>query len=182
MAEKDFYPLRHELDQRFDEQELRSLCFDLRVDYDNLPGEGKVNKARELVAYMARRGRLDDLAKIGRRMRPDVDWEALIQPPQVITPATRRVPSTRPREARVPLPGQTKLGWTGWITALVVGAVITGATKFLSYHLLLTLDNSPDRYEQAASLSNILATVVGAGALIFWLILTFYLVYQALKR
>ena len=182
MAEKDFYPLRHELDRRFDEQELRSLCFDLRVDYDNLPGEGKVNKARELVAYMARRGRLDDLAKVGRRLRPDIDWEALIQAPQVITAATRRVPSTRSREAHVPLPGESELGWTGWITALVVGAVMTGATKFLSYHLLLTLDNSPDRYEQAASLSNTLATVVGVGALIFWLILTCYLAYRALNH
>ena len=32
--------LRQILDARFDEGELRTLCFDLGVDYDGLPGEG----------------------------------------------------------------------------------------------------------------------------------------------
>ena len=173
--------LRHELDRRFDEQELRSLCFDLSVDYDNLPGAGKVNKARELVAYLARRGRLSDLAKVGRRVRPDIDWDALIEAPRVTTPASRHVPATRSREEQEPVPARAKSGWFRWITALVLGAAFTGATKFFSYHLLLTLDNSPDRYEQAANLSNIFASVVGVGALIIWLGLTFYLAYRALN-
>jgi len=58
--------LRDTLTQGFDEGELRTLCFDLDVDYDCLPGEGKANKARELVEYFERRG---ELYKLIRRVR-----------------------------------------------------------------------------------------------------------------
>lgn len=67
--------LRQLLTAHFDEEELRTLCFDLGVDLDDLKGEGKAGKARELVAYLERRGRISELAAIGKRMRPHVDWE-----------------------------------------------------------------------------------------------------------
>ena len=47
--------------QRFNLQELQDLCFDLGVDYEDLGGTGRKAKARELVQYMQRRGRLDAL-------------------------------------------------------------------------------------------------------------------------
>lgn len=53
--------LRQILVQRFDEEELRDLCFDLNVDYDGLRGEGKISKARELVTWFERNGRLPEL-------------------------------------------------------------------------------------------------------------------------
>jgi hypothetical protein len=63
------------LSTHFDEEELRTLCFDLGIDYDDLRSEGKANKARELVAYLERRGRIPDLVAIGKRLRPHVNWE-----------------------------------------------------------------------------------------------------------
>ena len=53
--------LRDNIDRHFDDSELRSLCFDLGVDYDDLSGLSKADKARELVAYCERRGRTKDL-------------------------------------------------------------------------------------------------------------------------
>ena len=47
--------LRRLLVDYFDYEELRTLCFDLDLDYEFLPGEGKGAKVRELVAYMQRR-------------------------------------------------------------------------------------------------------------------------------
>jgi len=67
--------LRQILVTRFDAGELRTLCFDLGIDYDDLPGEGKANKARELVAYLNRRGRISELLKVGEQLRPDVSWK-----------------------------------------------------------------------------------------------------------
>jgi len=67
--------LRQLLTTHFDEGELNTFCFDLDVDYDDLPGEGKANKARELVKYLERRGRTHEIVKIGRQVRPDVPWE-----------------------------------------------------------------------------------------------------------
>jgi class 3 adenylate cyclase/tetratricopeptide (TPR) repeat protein len=67
--------LRHILDTRFDEGELRTLCFDLGVEYEDLPAMGQANKARELVAYFERRDRIPELISTGRQMRGDVPWD-----------------------------------------------------------------------------------------------------------
>jgi hypothetical protein len=66
--------LRQVLTTRFDAGELRTLCFDLGVDYDDLPGAGKASRARELVGYLARRDRIADLIRVGKRLRPDIPW------------------------------------------------------------------------------------------------------------
>jgi len=63
------------LDTRFDDGELRTLCFHLEgVDYDSLPGAGKTDKARELLSYLERRQRILELVALGRQLRPDVSW------------------------------------------------------------------------------------------------------------
>jgi hypothetical protein len=67
--------LRRLLAAHFDAEELRTLCFDLGIDYDDLRGEGKAGKARELITYLERRGRLDELLTIATQLRPQVDWE-----------------------------------------------------------------------------------------------------------
>lgn len=81
--------LRQILTTRFDEGELRTLCFDLELDYDKLPGSGKANIARELISYLNRRERMHELIEVGKQLRPDIDWEgvpetreALITPPR----------------------------------------------------------------------------------------------------
>lgn len=51
---------------------MRSLCFDLGVDFDSLPGQGKADKARELVGYLERRNRVGDLLCSVARQRPDI--------------------------------------------------------------------------------------------------------------
>ena len=66
--------LRQILVTHFSEGELRTLCFDLDIDYDDLPGEGRTDKARELVAYFERRNRIFDLVEPGIKQRPDISW------------------------------------------------------------------------------------------------------------
>lgn len=71
----DFLVKIHQLlATRYDEEELRTLCFYLEVDYDNLLGEGKANKARELIKFLDRRNLILQLVKIGKRQRPDISW------------------------------------------------------------------------------------------------------------
>jgi hypothetical protein len=65
---------RQILDERFDVGELRTFCFDLGIDYDNLPGERKADKARELVSYLERHNRLPHLVALGKVRRPDISW------------------------------------------------------------------------------------------------------------
>jgi hypothetical protein len=62
------------LQNGFDLGELKSLCFDLDIEYDSLPGDGKAAKSRELVAYFIRRGRQRDLIDKVKELRPRADW------------------------------------------------------------------------------------------------------------
>jgi hypothetical protein len=66
--------LRDLLDGYFSEDDLRDLCFEMSIDYDNLPGSGKRNKARELVLYCEHRNITADLIARCREQRPHADW------------------------------------------------------------------------------------------------------------
>ena len=61
--------LRKVLNEQFSADELRDLCLDLGLDYENIAGETKVAKARELVLYLQRRGELDRLVAAIRAVR-----------------------------------------------------------------------------------------------------------------
>lgn len=63
------------LSERFSQSELQRLCFELAIDYDDLPGTTKTDKARELIAYFERRDRMSDLIETGKRLRPDIPWD-----------------------------------------------------------------------------------------------------------
>jgi hypothetical protein len=58
----------------FNREELRQLCFKLGIDFDDLEGTTRTAKARELLLYFWRQGRLPDLAAAVKNERPQVDW------------------------------------------------------------------------------------------------------------
>ena len=66
--------LRRILVERFSLEELRTLCFDLSIDYDALGGEGKEARARELIAHLQRRRQLGRLTSYIRQHRPDIQF------------------------------------------------------------------------------------------------------------
>lgn len=71
----DRVKVRRILTEYFSEDELKTLCFDLGIDYENLPGEGKEAKSRELIAYCERCGRLLELMEVGEQLRSNVSWK-----------------------------------------------------------------------------------------------------------
>ncbi len=66
--------LTHLFGSKFSEDELRSVCLDIGVDYENLPGSMKEARAQSLVRWAASRALLDELARIGKEKRPLDDW------------------------------------------------------------------------------------------------------------
>lgn len=66
--------LRQSLTDCFSEEELRTLCFDIRLDYESLPAQGKAGKAREIVAQVERNGSITKLIEQCRLLRPNVPW------------------------------------------------------------------------------------------------------------
>lgn len=58
------------LKDHFNESELRQLCFEVQVDFEDLPPGGRQDKARELVTYLTRRGQLNVLDATILQARP----------------------------------------------------------------------------------------------------------------
>jgi hypothetical protein len=65
--------LIHNLESKFDEEELRTLCFNLSLDYDDLQGAGRVAHVRGLVGYCSRHGRIGELIDELQRLRPGLN-------------------------------------------------------------------------------------------------------------
>jgi formylglycine-generating enzyme required for sulfatase activity len=96
------------LDGRFDDEELKTLCMFLDVEYDDLRGEGQEAKARELIKYLERRGQLSRLVEVGQELRPEIKWpvvpETVHEPTPPVSPpesSQRQIAGaeTRPRVA-----------------------------------------------------------------------------------
>jgi hypothetical protein len=80
------------LSTRYNIGELRTLSFQLGVDYEDLAGDNRAGKALELVLYAQRRGRLDDVANYIDQTRHDVQINKIDRPahmpPPIITHTT----------------------------------------------------------------------------------------------
>ncbi len=87
---------------RLDIEELRSLCFLAGVEYDDLRGEGRAGKARELIRYLDNRRQVAALVEAGKKMRPDIDWPEMLagQPLQPLV-ARPLAPTEAARQLKV---------------------------------------------------------------------------------
>jgi tetratricopeptide (TPR) repeat protein len=65
--------LRHNLSQHFNVDELRTLCFSLGIEDEDLPGR-KSGMVRELIRHCERHGRTPELLDLARQARPHVNW------------------------------------------------------------------------------------------------------------
>lgn len=81
--------LRQQMITALNEEELRTLCFDLNVDFDNLPGRNKASKIRELIDLMRRNGRLPQLITQLQQIRPSLTWQLPTNTPPVRSAAQR---------------------------------------------------------------------------------------------
>jgi len=112
------------LDEYFDLEDLKTLCFKLGVDYDDLGGEGQIGKARELIRYLQKRGRLDALVMAIAQERPHLDLTDLQpQPPVTLEPP----PSREARRQRPAAGGDSISNYRGG--AATLGCLVVDRKK-----------------------------------------------------
>ena len=58
----------------FNEEDVKTLCYDLEIEYDDLPAVGRSSKVRELVTHVGNHSSTDDLLSRLRKLRPRVSW------------------------------------------------------------------------------------------------------------
>ena len=73
----DLPKLRELVAQSFDMNELRLLCFDLGIDFEDLTGENKAGKTMSLVQYFDRRNQIETLVRWCEKERPGTAWSEL---------------------------------------------------------------------------------------------------------
>jgi WD40 repeat protein len=74
LSQSNYQQIRQLITAHFSLQELKTLCFDIGVEFDDLGGEGLSEKARELVTFLQRRDRIPELLQILINERPGVVW------------------------------------------------------------------------------------------------------------
>ncbi|GIK58751.1 MAG: hypothetical protein HND44_13445 [Chloroflexi bacterium] len=80
----------------FSDNELNELCYELRLDPENLKAIYKVDKAREMVNYFHRRRRLNVLITVLREQRPHITLENLLLKEGAFDPIAAELPTTLP--------------------------------------------------------------------------------------
>ncbi len=67
--------LHKQINTYFNFSEVKTLCFNLGVDHENIPGDGRSAFIRNLVVSMAKRNRLQELVDHVREERSFVEWQ-----------------------------------------------------------------------------------------------------------
>jgi hypothetical protein len=62
-----------EIRKRIDKEEFKTLCFRLGVDVDDIPGENKTGRVRELIQRFQRRGQLEEFRESWSRFLAEQD-------------------------------------------------------------------------------------------------------------
>lgn len=69
--------LREQILASFTLAELKSICFDLGIDHEELAYQGKTRFTEEIISYCAKRGTSPQLADCLKRQRPNLNWPTI---------------------------------------------------------------------------------------------------------
>lgn len=72
--------IRGVFDTRLEVLEIKALCFDLHIDYENLTGNTKGEKVMSLLEYCERRDKVEELLRHAVESRPDLKLQ--LSPPE----------------------------------------------------------------------------------------------------
>ncbi|MDX1417493.1 MAG: hypothetical protein R3293_25030, partial [Candidatus Promineifilaceae bacterium] len=67
--------------EAFGEEDLKTICFEMGIVYDDLPPGGRADRARELIILCQQTHRLLHLITLCQQKRPLVDWWRFVRPP-----------------------------------------------------------------------------------------------------
>ncbi|MCB9444898.1 MAG: SUMF1/EgtB/PvdO family nonheme iron enzyme, partial [Ardenticatenaceae bacterium] len=111
--------IRDLITDTFDKEEIRSLCFELGIEYDDLRGETLSTRIESLIARMNREGRLDDLLNFCAYKRPKIEWPDLSESVSLdVAPVPFTPPERNPRQISL-----RQIPVWGWIGGSVVIAL-----------------------------------------------------------
>lgn len=85
----------------FSLEEMNQLCFSLGIEPEDITGNTRAEKSREIVLYLHRRGRISELRNAVKKQRPNVDFDEDV----TIEAIARYLPVEKQRELSFLLDG-----------------------------------------------------------------------------
>lgn len=79
MVEEKPLDLQQALIECFNLNEMRQICFELGIDYDDILGNTPTDKSRELILFLHRRNKLHQLVYLCSQKRDHIDWSYLLK-------------------------------------------------------------------------------------------------------
>lgn len=98
IREYDLPKIRQVLDSQFSLEDLKTLCFDLRISYEDLSGDTIRHKTTALVDYCQRRALLPELIEVIHNQQPTITIQELyLSRPTIDTTQTGQSATTKQR-------------------------------------------------------------------------------------
>ncbi len=118
----DLRKLLRALNDSFDMNELEELCFDLQIDFDNLDGTTKKQKAINLIQHFDRRNRINVLVVAFQEVRPEVSIDEI----------TLDEDDEDPTDTQITLPPLSEVQSKDKTDSLIVSKSITALIRLMS--------------------------------------------------
>lgn len=78
------------IQQFFNLSELQTLCFNLKIDFEDISGSTKTDKIRELIKHCQRQNLLEELLTACEESRPQIIWRTHPQTSLATQPSTEK--------------------------------------------------------------------------------------------
>ena len=125
--------LQRQIVAHFGENELQQLCFELELNYEDLEGGTRTDKARELIQHFERRNEVAKLVAACAKARPGVDWSFALAIAEVHT----ELPTAQPQTTAMPKPlvwlRGKRLPKSVLLLLGSVGTLLTGLAALLTW-------------------------------------------------
>lgn len=118
----DLRKLLRALNESFNMDELQEFCFGLQVDYENLEGSTKKQKAIKLIQFFDRRNRINVLIVAFRELRPEITLEEIIL----------EEGDEDPKDNQITLPPLSEVQTKDKTDTLIVSKSITALIRLMS--------------------------------------------------
>lgn len=152
--------LHSALDKYFNLSEIRTLCFDLSIPYEDFGGEGKKEKAAELVKYAERLGKFNQVVAYVQQARPHANFQESGSGATAVAPDNSTIQSQQT--------GQTSHNYNfyGPVTGSAIGEGSVQAKNIAGGDITINYNEPQNREEfaqQLAQLEALLKEAIASG-------------------
>lgn len=125
--------LRKQISAYFNISELKDLCFDLEIEFENIPGDTLDDKSREIIKHCQRNGQTLSLINKCRKMKPFLNWSESEQ--SIYPPDSKHPNKTYDRNITISIEQGNILSYDADVVAFKYADYLFGADRAVAFSL-----------------------------------------------